>query len=280
MTGSLAATKDLRYKATMPKGQAEDPQITLACSGAVSPLQDQCSHRLIKRFGSELRETSLASDEADRQCQLYLPATRASASASSAADEGTYRFFTTDYDALLSTLDVDQVGGMPDSSSMTVHERIKPLRRSIGDLEDSNLSRLFRIIRDWVTETEEPVRPSTEERWRLSGEAADDDVRFLTLLADGEHKLLQREAGKEHWAWFSYLSRLFLTLAEDGRSLSGKEFLELILKEVRKRRFARRPPRPRTRRTRAERLLRLANSITPHAPPRLLSTEPFLTGAG
>lgn len=275
--GSLAVTIDLRYKATMPKGEVEDLRASPERPRATSPFSDECGDWLIERFSSEPWEIPLASDETD--CPWgCLSAT--CAATSTAADEGAHRFFTTNYDARFSTLNLDRVEGMRELNSMEVHGRVEPLRRSIGDLEDSNLSRLFRVVRDWVTEAEEPVRPSPEECWRLIDEAADEEARFLTLLASGEHKLLQRKAGQERWAWFNYLSQLFLALTGDGSSLSGREFLELISKEIRKRRFARRPSRPRTRRTRAERLLRLAHSIIPHAPPRLLLTEPFLTEAG
>jgi hypothetical protein len=158
-----------------------------------------------------------------------------------------------------------------------LHGGLNPLRRSIGELEDSNLSRLFRIVRDWVTEAdEEPsdeVSTGPEEKIAPGG-------KFLTLLAEGHHQLLEREAGEEPWEWFLEWQMLAVALAEDIPSLSGHEVLGLILDELIVRRLAPKPAGPTARHARAERLMRLAASVIPHAPPRSALNEQMPTEVG
>lgn len=160
------------------------------------------------------------------------------------------------------------------------------LWRSIDDLKTSNLSRLVRVVRDWhnvSTAEEEPTSESNLREAVDSAEPLEPQVSqgiFLSLLHDSNHELLEREAGKDVWTWFADWRDLVLSLAERFEALSGEEVFNLLKSAVASRRSAPRARAPRQRRARSERLVRLAQSITPHAPPCLSQPEALPTGAG
>jgi len=183
---------------------------------------------------------------------------------------------STNFDSMLDTALLGELTWTP--RVMKVHGKLDPLQQSIGELEDSNLSRLFRVVRDWVAEAEEQAEAELS-RASLEEPVAIGD-KFITLLAEGQHKLLEREAGKSSWDWFSQWQLLTLALAEEGPTLNGQEVLDLILGEMVARRLAPKPPRPCVRHARAERLVRLATSVIPNAPPRPVVAELMPIGAG
>lgn len=155
------------------------------------------------------------------------------------------------------------------------------LRESIDGMEASNLSRLFRVVRDWSfhpVADEEPaevvVGPEEPLVHALVAEDAlaaylepPEDEAFIALLHESQHKLLERQADKDFWAWFADFRKIALAALERGRAISGAEILEMVKRALKAKRLLPRSRAPRARHARAERLLRLAESIAPNAPP-------------
>jgi hypothetical protein len=101
----------------------------------------------------------------------------------------------------------------------------------------------------------------------VPAEPPDAEGRFLTLLSASEHELLHRKPEKTLWAWFLAFREAAMATIERGRSITGAEILEMVKRALSRRRQL--PPvrAPRRRPAPAERLLRLADSIAPNAPP-------------
>jgi hypothetical protein len=158
------------------------------------------------------------------------------------------------------------------------------LWNSFDGLETSNLSRLARVVRDWSSfAAEEPI-VTGETCEIVDGADLSEDVlldsNLFTLMHESSHELLERKAGKELWNWFTDWRDWFLSLAERFKTLGEEEIFNLLKLAVAARRSAPRPRAPRQRQAPAERLLRLAKSIVPNAPPFPLRSEVLLTGVG
>jgi hypothetical protein len=155
------------------------------------------------------------------------------------------------------------------------------LRGSIDGMEASNLSRLFRVVRDWSFHSvadEEPVEvvvgPEEPLEHTLVAEDAlaeylepPEEKAFIALLYQSQHKLLERQADKDLWAWFAGFREIALAAVERGRMISGAEILEMVKRALKAKRSLPRSRPLQARHARAERLLRLAESIAPNAPP-------------
>jgi len=152
---------------------------------------------------------------------------------------------------------------------------------SIDGLEASNLSRLVRIIRDWkdLAGEEEPLILLDHCEADAPSEPVESN-RFMTLVEESHHTLLERGAGKDLWAWFADWREVFLSFADRFETLTGEEVVNLLRRALAVRRAGPRARAPRQRRARAERLVRLAASIAPNAPPLPLQPRALATGAG
>ena len=155
------------------------------------------------------------------------------------------------------------------------------LRGAIDGMEASNLSRLFRVVRDWrfhLVADEEPVEAVVGPEEHLEHAdvaehalteylAPPEEKTFMALLHQSQHKLLERQADKDFWAWFAGFREIALAAVERGHAVSGAEILEMVKRALKAKRSLPRLRAPRARHARAERLLRLAESIAPNAPP-------------
>ncbi|HEX6204362.1 MAG TPA: hypothetical protein VFZ29_00960 [Solirubrobacterales bacterium] len=183
-------------------------------------------------------------------------------------------------------LDVDSIVGVAEVKTKPENEHRDLLWDSIDGLEPSSLSRLFRVIRDWNSSAAEEaplVQLDLCEPTHFIEPAEPVEFRspFLTLIEESHHKLLKREADKDLWTWFSNWRNTFLSLAERFSTLSGDEVVNLLKKALAAtRRSVPKSRAPRQRKARAERLVRLADSIAPNAPPFSPPPQALPTGAG
>jgi|GEM_PF-2653008 len=173
------------------------------------------------------------------------------------------------------SFDWSSVRGFDASPEPTPEGDLQLLRGAIEDLKLSNLSRLTRIVRDWTTEDEDQPEILVEFQ---AEDLSPTHEFFHDRLAVAEHRLLEREAQKDLWAWFLHWRDLALEVLDP--SVSGNQVLNVLKDALAAIRRRTRMPALRQRDASAERLLYLAESIVPHAPPRPLSIEPLASEAG
>jgi hypothetical protein len=171
------------------------------------------------------------------------------------------------------SFDWDAVEGF-DLPKPSTEDDLQVFRDAVEDLKPSYLSRLTRIVRDLANDGEEQPVVLVEG----FGDASLGHESFHSQLASAEHRLLERKAKKDLWTWFLDWRDFALEVLD--LRVSGHQVLDILKRARSAMRRRHKPPIPRPRRTPAERLLQLAESIVPHAPPRRLAIEPTTSEAG
>lgn len=172
------------------------------------------------------------------------------------------------------SFDWNSVDGFEPSPKPTPEDDLRPFLDAVEDLKPSYLSRLTRIVRDWADGGEE--QPTILVAGFAGTSLAHEDFHFQ--LASAKHCLLDRGSAKDLWAWFVEWRDVALEVLDPR--FSGRQVLDILRRALSAARRRQKPPAPQQRYTSAERLLQLAESIIPHAPPRRPSREPFPSEAG
>jgi hypothetical protein len=160
------------------------------------------------------------------------------------------------------------------------------LRESVERLEGRYISSLFRVVREWNSEAKRTARSITIPFPEGEGEPEAFHTQaasslFLAYLHDRGHELIEQErADEELWSAFVSWREVVLCLAERFEALEGDDVVEVLGEALPDTRSAARLRPPPERRAPSERLLRLADSISPNAPPRLPRSQTEPTRAG